>query len=193
MNEIAIQNALWRDIYKAHSIVMPNYTPMRWWECDLFAVTKAGFWTEHEIKLSVADFKADAQKEQFKLTGGGTYQFRTNETERKHDLLTARDARGPSRFWFVVPEAIETKIVVPDFAGLKVFYPNGKVKSHLVILQRKTAPRLHSEKYDPGKSKIMEAFYWRFWNLRTKLAHSVERALKRMDDKQLASTEAETA
>ena len=42
--------------------VLPRITPEGWWECDMFSTTKAGFWTEHEIKVSKADFKNDFTK-----------------------------------------------------------------------------------------------------------------------------------
>jgi outer membrane autotransporter protein len=41
---------------------MPNYTPKNWFECDVMAVTKAGYLEEYEIKLSASDFKADSKK-----------------------------------------------------------------------------------------------------------------------------------
>lgn len=62
ITELDIQIALWKDLQSSRDLVMPNYTPKKWFECDVMAVTKAGYLEEYEIKLSASDFKADAKK-----------------------------------------------------------------------------------------------------------------------------------
>lgn len=45
MNERAIQLAILSEIRTSIVCAAPNYTPAKWWECDLWAVTKAGYAT----------------------------------------------------------------------------------------------------------------------------------------------------
>jgi len=62
MTSKQIQHALFDQFGNASKLMIPNYTPAHWFECDLIRVTKAGYLEEFEIKISVADFKADAKK-----------------------------------------------------------------------------------------------------------------------------------
>lgn len=131
--------------------MMPNYTPSQWWECDIFAVTKAGYFVEYEIKRTVADFRADAKK------GCG---FRSRS---KHAHLEAHEKNGPSRFWYVTPKGLVAPSHVPLWAG--VLYISPTRWGHAVEVAR-NAPRLHWHKCNPA---IIEHAYqrahWRFWDL----------------------------
>lgn len=191
MNSTQIQKALWQELRVPNQLVMPNYTPRNWWECDVMAVTKAGYWSEYEIKISVSDFKADAKKEARNSTRWDSKQrkFVDVGTRSKHQALSMASEHGPSFFWFVVPASIEAKIEVPLWAGLKVAevreaYTHDRTGTQypeLVSLTiKKDAPRLHRHKLD---SQIIEhargVCYWRYWNLRDDLEKSVSRELKR--------------
>jgi len=151
LTSFAIQNRLFETLQrKGHEIICPNYTPAHWFESDVFSITSAGYSVEHEIKLTVQDFERDA------LKGDGS----------KHRRLAAGDPHGPKYFWFVVPEGMETKITVPEWAGLKMAVVYGRsIRTRIA----KKAPALHSVKVD---SKVLDhvrgIFYWRFWNLRRK-------------------------
>jgi hypothetical protein len=57
-----IQQRLWINGRSAYSLMVPNYTPDRWFECDMFAITKSGYFHEFEIKLTVDDFRQDSNK-----------------------------------------------------------------------------------------------------------------------------------
>jgi hypothetical protein len=57
-----IQSRLWSNGRSAYNLMIPNYTPDRWFECDMFAITKSGYFHEFEIKLTVDDFRDDANK-----------------------------------------------------------------------------------------------------------------------------------
>ena len=139
----------------ASQLLIPRYTPSKWWECDMWRLTKADFVDEYEIKMSVADFKADLLKCQrgWEIGPDGRYQQKAPVT--KHELLAGSE-RGPNRFWFVVPEAIEEKIEVPPYAGLMVFGRCNPVIS-------KQAPRRHGRKWDGNKLAVFSAFYHRYW------------------------------
>ena len=173
MNAPQIQQALWRDLVVSHKIMMPNFTPSKWFECDMFAITKAGYWTEHEIKLSVADYKADAKKYQRRHYDG-------YEDTYKHAQLTVASERCPSRFWFVMPEDVASKIEVPEWAGLKVCAVSDS--GRVYVNEEKPAPRLHKIKATTElQNQVMLAAYYRFWNQRQNMTKEVERQLKRIN------------
>lgn len=157
MNERTIQNALWADLtyQKGYNLAAPNYTPFKWHECDLFAVTKAGLGVEFEIKISRSDFKADASK-----------------TE-KHRRLALADPFGPSRFFYVVPEGMIAVEEVPDYAGLIYVRERIEFGSRLFMHTVKQAPKLNRH-HVPAKvtDHMRSVFYWRFWNLRRGMPES---------------------
>lgn len=91
------------------AFVLERYTPRSWWECDVFEVTRAGFFREYEIKLTLDDFKADARKAK-----GGRWTPKVT----KHERLAARDPKGPTRFWYVTPAGLLALDQLPEWAGL---------------------------------------------------------------------------
>ncbi len=158
MNEKLIQISLYRDLFNGSQVIMPNYSPNNWWECDLLSVSKAGFWTEHEIKISVADFNADKEKSR---------QFRYGDKiQNKHLLLESKTVDGPNYFYYVVPEELANKIVIPDWAGLKTCVSYGK-RCHINVVKR--APKLHGNKIDQKVIDHMRGVcYYRYWTERVK-------------------------
>lgn len=97
---------------------LPRYTPHRWWECDVFEATPAGYFREYEIKVTRGDFFGDAKKKQIeRYTQDGLFK-RVAVEESKHELLAAGDGRGPCQFWFVTPPGLVTASEVPRWAGL---------------------------------------------------------------------------
>jgi hypothetical protein len=168
MTERDIQNAIFRDHNTSHVLICPNYTPAGWHECDVFAVTKAGYMTEWEIKLTKADFKKDSKK-----TETETYLTRLNESrgiqrKTKHDRLAAADIMGPSRFFYVLPEGVIDDQDVPMWAG--IIRASSNPKSGRVHLNKtREAPRLHKQTISQLVSdKVRGVFYWRLWSERTR-------------------------
>lgn len=170
ITERRVQDWLFHELRSSCALILPNYTPAGWFECDLFAITRAGFTVEHEIKLSLADFKKDAEKStsqiepKFDATGERDGYERVHDY--KHQRLWNKDAKGPCRFYYVVPEGLLTATQVPRWAGLKTFKTFGGGK-RLFFTTQKPAPLLHRKKPD---AKIIahaqSVCYWRFWNLR---------------------------
>ena len=159
MTERDIQRWLFNDMRSSHELIVPNYTPRDWHECDVWALTKAGYMTEHEIKLTVADFRADAEKT--RRLYGPTWM--PSRAVRKVDRLEKSDPRGPRRFWYVVPVGLIEKADVPEWAGLKVVERRvGTITGW--VYEVKPAPELHRVKCDP---KVVEhargVLYYRFW------------------------------
>lgn len=154
------------------SLVIPNYTPDGWFECDVFEVTAAGYFREYEIKLTRSDFKADTKKVKQRYD----WERRCHiKGQTKHDQLSTFETKGPTKFWFVVPgEYRDGEIVplisaaeVPSWAGLLCATPR---RGHhppwnVRISQIKAAPKLHGVGID---TKIIEhargVTYYRFYN-----------------------------
>lgn len=117
MKEYQIQNMLYHWIFGTSSLLLPNYTPKTWFECDLFAVTKAGYMREYEIKTSRADFKADARKTEpdyyredtDRKPIDDTFPWVKRKGRNKHQALAEHDPTGPTMFWYVTPEGLEGK------------------------------------------------------------------------------------
>lgn len=110
-----------------HDIVIPNFF-FGFYECDLFQLSKTGYVTEYEIKVSRADFFND-----FKKNGGAKHKpYASNQ------ILSHR----PNRFVFVVPEGMVKEEEVPDYAGLLYFK-----KDYNWFDYKKGGKLLHKTKY----------------------------------------------
>lgn len=156
----------------ATEFVMPNFTPSEWWECDLFVLTKAGYFREFEVKVSRSDFLADRGKTR-DIRGSGRHEPVPPEkarfpgqtrwvcdTEKKHDLLARGDPRGPSQFWYVTPPGVLNPGDLPPWAGLIEVVGNGPNFGERTIVD---APKLHRVKADPKvRVQALESAYWRW-------------------------------
>lgn len=143
----------------ASDILIPRFTPIDWWECDLWRLTKSGFVDEYEIKLSLADFRADAGKnkgERFEKQPDGKWGYTPDSGRNKHQLL-AESTAGPNRFWFAMPKVLAEKVEIPHWAGLMRIGPGG---AYVV----KQAPKRHRAKWNGKREKIMDTFQHRFWH-----------------------------
>jgi hypothetical protein len=178
ITELDIQIALWKDLQSSRDLVMPNYTPKKWFECDVMAVTKAGYFEEYEIKLSASDFKADAKK----CAVDGYCRGKRIEGKNKHLELQNKSLDGPARFWFVVSHTIVDKIEIPEWAGLKVAY-NFNQNGRVYLKDHKKAPKLHSSKVDGAIIEHAKSVcYWRFWNIKCDMDKCVKRELRRIEN-----------
>lgn len=165
MSARIIQRVIIQELY-ARSFVVPNYTPVKWWECDVFEVTYAGFFREYEVKVTMKDFRADLAKcdnatARRRHARRGADVSWLGQTEHKHKILAARDARGPVQFWFVVPDKIagDARLELPAHAGLMVV-------SDRRLSTAVEAPRLHNVKADPSLvAHARNTCYWRMVRL----------------------------
>ncbi len=154
-NERTIQLALANDIRSSIVVAAPNYTPVGWWEADLWAVTRAGYAVEYEIKVSVVDFHADRAKSCREFDS----ESQSFDLHKKHDRLAAGDPAGPSRFFYVIPEEIRPHIEprLPKWAGL-VIYQKHRVR---FVVQ---APKLHAVKVKAREIRLAQRRMWfRYW------------------------------
>ena len=166
MNAKQIQRHLIRQRWHANFVV-PNYTPSNWWECDLFEVTKAGYFKEYEIKVTLKDFRADTDKRKVKVewdkpsAPGEKWARREVSLDSKHQMLAKSHPHGPSQFWFVCPEDVIPVRLLPAWAGLVYVTGSGQ---HLHEREIVKAPRLHNHK--PGDAIVAHArgvFYYRYY------------------------------
>ena len=92
------------------------------WECDLLSLTKGLYLSEYEIKISLADFKADMKKEKHQRFTGGNYR------------------RIPNYLWYVISGFKADMDILPEYAGLMTVDADGKITT----IQK--APLIHKRK-----------------------------------------------
>lgn len=131
------------------------------WECDVLEVSKQGYASEYEIKVSVRDFKADGLK-----------STKTQKGKKLTKAQTLKQGKRVEKFWYVVPYGLIKEEDVPDYAGL-IYVGNGRGRrernggqdlSYSVVRQ---APLLSSRPLTPKKLEIIERnLYYRYHTLR---------------------------
>lgn len=120
-------------------------------ESDFFCVSKSGYVTEVEIKISRSDFKNDFKK----VFCNGM---------NKHEYLKSKGTYKPNKFYFAVPEGMIKKEEVPEYAGL--IYINSEKTKYGVFYRHtivKDAKFLHKEnlfKNHKFVTTLMNKFYW---------------------------------
>lgn len=140
-----------------------NFTPSKWWGCDVFEVTKTGYFREYEIKRSVMDFRNDKEKGGYK-NWKMDILYETGKEVSKHEMLLGKSINGPSQFYFITPETLGVEGEIPDFAGhIHLIERNNK----FYFKEVKSAPRLHSQKIDTQiEKRARAACYYRMHSLR---------------------------
>lgn len=106
------------------------------WESDLLFLTRSGYWTEVEIKVSRADFLADVR----------------NKKDKHACLSDDGFRRKPNYFFYAVPEGLVRPEEVPLYAGLVWVDRWASVV--------KKAPLLHKDKIDPNSLDLADKFYF---------------------------------
>ncbi len=163
LTEKRVQALLMRDRWAKH-FALPGYTPAGWWENDVFLITESGYWWEFEIKLTLADFKADSGKSREVYPRPYTFGALA-EKELKHTVLEQTTDRGPCRFYYVAPVGVIPVKLLPTWAGLIELEQSGKAifeKSPTV-----EAPRRHKNKVTAElRQAALTTCYWRFHRLR---------------------------
>lgn len=153
-DERSFQISLYQKYRSQFVFAAPNYTPGKWWECDMWALLRSGYTIEYEIKMSMSDFHADKNKRQ------SYYEPDDYYTANKHDMLSEGHHYAPNRFMFVVPQSIaeKAKNAIPDWAGLLV------VRSPRLITKAKTAPLIHKQKdHQRTLEHCMKCLTHRYW------------------------------
>lgn len=155
--EASIQARLWHWCnQKGHDIVIPNFHV--YFEADVFSITRAGYGYEFEIKVTLADFRADKTKAE------------------KHDIYTGRKplpVRGragaqvtaytPNFFFYVAPAGIVPESEIPAHAGFLILGDTSRP------IEMKKAPKLHDRKVDADVLRqCSRSLMFRYWQLRNR-------------------------
>lgn len=136
---IDCRKALLRYFDPRVNMVMPNIY-LCGGEMDLAVLTRAGYLTEVEIKISVQDWKADAHKRKW------------DYPERKY----------VNRFYYCLGPGIPLDAVeVPEQFGVLHVSPNGRLQIH------RKAQLLSKEKNASIRKQMMVVAYYRFWLSKT--------------------------
>jgi hypothetical protein len=140
-------------------------------EADIIELSKSGYATEYEVKITRTDFRNDSKK---RLTR------RAGPNKSKYEIL--QEGKRVNRFCYIVPDGMIAKSDIPDFAGLvyakkisegyysheKGFYRKEKISFTTV----KEAPLLTKEKMSEKMiQKCLESTYYRFHKYRRQNAY----------------------
>lgn len=109
------------------------------WESDILFLSRTGFWTEIEIKISRADFKADLK----------------NKAGKHSALADPSVMAKPNQFFYAVPEGLVTPEEIPEYAGLLTV--GQQWQSARTV---KPAPWLHRQKTSPESLGLTDKFYF---------------------------------
>lgn len=141
--------------YRVNLIVPNVYWGMNIHECDLLVVSKAGYLTEIEIKVSRADLRADAKK------------WHGHESDRI------------KRLFFAVPDYLEHCLhMVPERAGIILVRPEPNVPGvyphHPRCREIRPAKRnaAATKISDGDRYKIARLGALRIWGLKRKIISS---------------------
>ena len=163
------------------------------WESDKLLETKSGYIYEFEVKISRADFKNDFKHKKDKhIILAGEERYGDKYLPKYYEFLEENRKRGnwceqnflksaannprylvgghkrPNYFYYAVPTDLIKADEVPDYAGL--VYVDEKKKLTIV----KSAPKLHTEKYNDGELNLGEKFYYNMDSWRNKCNKALE-------------------
>lgn len=153
---------LWKNV----PVIAPNVYVLQG-EQDMLAISKAGYASEFEIKMTRADYKADFAKTTTPR------HWRGRHVELKHDLLSGKITANnpwqvPKYFWFVVPDGLIGVDDVPPYAGLLSVYFDewdvARVRVEREAPARKGAVKMPVEVY----ARISTSLTCKFFRLWTK-------------------------
>lgn len=165
LHEANIQNQIFRQYNKSWSVGVPNYTPLHWWECDVWAVMRSGYVVEYEVKRTMGDFRKDKKKRAWIKT----------QQYSKYDLLENVDKKYaalqgvvPNRFMYVVTEKIVDKVLAerPPWAGVLVARAGWAGGEHLEFTKLEEGRLLHKTKCNIDWQRLACNLQWRYWNTR---------------------------
>lgn len=147
-SERSIQRALALHFdYATQLVCVPN-TSLFDWEMDFLVISKAGVISEVEIKISLADWHNDLQKDKWK-------------SKRIHDI---------GRFWYAVPHFLANKIPdwVPEYVGILSIATDDTGKHnrvHAVVREAKLRSKYRASARD--LHHCFRGVHLRYWDHRT--------------------------
>ena len=159
VTERQVQLMLWKKLQGCMRWVVPNFTPDDWFECDVWAVNRAGVAWEFEIKTSRGDFRKDAAKMPGSLFNASRGLMRSNMLP-KYERLASGDCKGPAHFVYVAPKGVIPRDEVPAWAGLWEF--EDKWSGFDRVLKSSTLHRIPVMELELERSA--RAVMYRLWN-----------------------------
>jgi hypothetical protein len=173
MNESQMQAVLmnWAMESKNHQFAIPNTTVLYPWEADLVSATKAWLVHEMEIKLSLADFRADFKKKSKHQDLAHRFTHKNKPMQPKNAYQKFLFERGsitlvpkcPNYFWYATYGFDPTVASLPPYAGwLQVSFLK-RLGRHVVTVERE-APRIHTDKMND--SDIRKVNRWLAFKLK---------------------------
>jgi hypothetical protein len=161
--------------------VIPNYTPKDWaFEADIWAITRAGYTREYEIKISKKDFMKDAEKCVVTGPKGRKYSQKilkkypgSTSLIKDYKYAKLEKGEGPSYFWYITPEGVIPEELIPEWAGWIEARKRGK---SIIFIRRREARKLHGRKVGLNlDQEVLTTFYWRYWTEAEKRHNVYER------------------
>lgn len=147
ITSVDLQYSFYRHAWNLYHVIIPNTCIGGTNEMDLFCIRRNNYCEEFEIKISVADFKADFKKTACvqALDNEKTHRYSRYINIKKHEAIQ-QGRLLCNRFNFLLTEKIVDKCEIPDYAGIYVY-------SRTVIKKIRQGKLLH-------KNKIPESI-WR--------------------------------
>lgn len=164
------------------SHIFPNMDTITGYEADILAITKAGYAYEYEVKLTLADFRADLNKrcKHASLSGKVKKISYPYSWGKEREVYVMKDApldfyeamrsgtcfpeQRPKQFWYVVYGFSVPEGELPAYAGLMQFIDS---RHGFKILT--PAPKLKANKVSPQRLKhATDNMLFRYWSLRMK-------------------------
>ena len=161
---VEVQLALFRWLeMRGRRMVLPNFTPRGWHECDMFSMTQAMYFHEIEVKVSRSDFRSDFNKR-------GKHRGLAGTSYDSH--LSHR----PRTFCYAAPQGLLMVEDMPDYAGLIVVrdkwvkpYPGSPPAYEVEVLKK--PPVLKVGKLSAEQMlRMTECLWYRYANTWKELA-----------------------
>ncbi len=153
--------------------VLPHTVNVAGWEADLLIVQPSGYVEEIEVKVSVADFRAELANKSLKHEQLEHGRFKSKWCHARKRFILDRDNPQPHsvrRFWFAMPMEILDKIRpdIPAWAGVlavkeSMSLQGGIRRTQLIEVRSpkilKMAQKLTPEQYQ----QLLESCYHKYW------------------------------
>lgn len=158
LTESKIQEILDREYAKRTEYQLENLYVFDW-ESDYLIKTKAGYWYEFEIKISLSDFKNDKKNK-----------------KKKFDLLESKDENKlcPNYFSYCVPKELTEKVkdFLPSYAGLY------EISEHFYPVQIKAPEKINNRKMTDEDLNLTKKFYYNYKSWKDKVDKNFVEDLK---------------
>jgi len=187
VTEKQIQNDLYYYLYHhGMKLIFPNMDVITGYEADIIALTGRNYASEYEIKISLADFRADRKKvfKHASLAQDVRKHKYPYDCDKDRELWVKLDApddpyqalryvclpdRIPKHFWYVIHGFDVPAGELPDYAGLMRYEADSRQVYGLKFKVVRKAPQLKARPVD--EKTVQHAttnMLYRYWTIRLK-------------------------